>query len=627
MNKMAVENYIKKFIPKNPWILLWMAVLASEVFTLIVTSMLSLLFWGKISSEISMVAVITSLLVSLPVSYIVIYLVHKIRLANTQTLQLIEEIKKRNEVEKYLQESEERNKDIINLLPQSFFEANNEGRITYINQYFSDHFQYTSEDLDQGLNVFDLIVGAKEKNKIRKKLEFIAEGGKSTDNEHIVSKKNGELVPVNIYFSPVFHDYALEGMRGIIIDISDQKKREDDLIRIEKLESIGVLTGGLAHKFNNILSVIQGNISLALLKTKDNTFVSKYLSTAEQASEKAYELARQLHSFSNEGTPVIKLVDISRVIKESASFTYHGSNIDEENLLPKDLWPVYIDERQFITVFNNIFINAGQAMPQGGLVTIRGRNVTLDANNNLQLKPGKYVHISIKDIGIGIPQPHFKKIFDPFFTTKQKGSGLGLSTCFSIINKHKGYITVDSKLGVGTVFHLYLHASDEKIPIHDEILKKGFFIIGKKIMVMEDQEEIRSLTYNMLKELGCEVHLTRNGHETIELYQSAMNEGTPFDIIILDLIIPGSLGGEDTLRVLQAIDPDVNAVVSSGCSYDPVLVDYQHYGFNGVIQKPFNLQKLSTVLYGALRKKRLEKDLKTMSNGYQLNFRNSKFSG
>jgi CheY-like chemotaxis protein len=358
---------------------------------------------------------------------------------------------------------------------------------------------------------------------------------------------------------------------------------------------------------------------------KKNPLVAQYLSTAENASQKAYELARQLHSYSNEGPHRLKLTDISRIIKESASFTYHGSNIIDDNRMPDNLWPVYIDEQQFLSVFNNLFINAAQAMPQGGTVTINAKNVVLDNKNGMQLKPGKYVHVTIKDNGIGIPRAHFKKIFDPFFTTKQKGSGLGLSTCFSVIIKHKGYITVESELGAGTVFHIYLHASDEKLPIQDEVIKEGFFIIGRKILLLDDQEDIRELSYNMLKEIGCEVHLAQNGYEVVEMYQDALNHEKPFDIVILDLVIPGGMGGEETFRVLQAMDPNVNAVISSGCTHDPVLVDYQHYGFSGVIQKPYNLQKLSMVLYNVLRRKSLEQyDFVNLSNGFVSDFKNSK---
>ncbi len=625
MSKVFGEDSLRKMLPANPVHLVWMAVINSEIITLLICAVLSYVMMGKVVTEILLIGAVSSLIVSLIVSWVVVVLVQKIKMKDDRQSELVAEIKKRRTAEKSLGESEKKYKDIINLLPQSFFEADTKGNITFMNQYFCENFQYTHEDFDEGLNFFDLIVGVNQKNVIREKISDMSKGGKFIDNELMIARKNGVMTPVNIYFCHVYQDDDVTGIRGIIIDITDQKKREEDLVRIEKLESIGLLTGGLAHKFNNHLSIIQGNISLALLKLKDNPYISKFLYTAEGASQRAYELARQLHSYSNEGPHILKLTDLSKIIRESVSFTYHGSNIIDDNKVPENLWPVYIDQKQLLTVFNNLFVNAAQAMPQGGTVTINAKNVILDAENGMQLKPGKYVHIAIRDNGIGIPQTHFKKIFDPFFTTKQKGSGLGLSTCFSIINRHKGYVTVESKLGLGTVFHIYLHASDEKLNNQDEVVKEGFFIIGRKVLVLDDQEEIRELSYNMLKEIGCEVSVAKNGYEVIEMYQDAMNHEKPFDIVILDLVIPGGMGGEETFRVLQAMDSNVNAIISSGCSHDPVLVDYKHYGFSGVIQKPYNIQKLSLVLFNVLRKKSLDQyDFVNLSHGFVSDFKNSK---
>jgi CheY-like chemotaxis protein len=257
--------------------------------------------------------------------------------------------------------------------------------------------------------------------------------------------------------------------------------------------------------------------------------------------------------------------------------------------------PVEVDEGQMSQVINNLIINADQAMPNGGSIAIQCQNVVIGPHDALPLKAGKYVHLSIKDQGIGIPREHFLKIFDPYFTTKQKGSGLGLATTYSIIKQHDGYITLESELGAGTVFHLYIPASKGKgraAEVKDDNPLPG----TGKILVMDDDEAVRDVAGAMLRKLGYETASARDGAEAIELYENARNSSRPFDAVIMDLTIPGGMGGREAIKKLLEIAPDAKAIVSSGYSNDPIMAEYAKYGFSGVVCKPYKLKELSETM-------------------------------
>ncbi|MBN1998226.1 response regulator [candidate division KSB1 bacterium] len=379
-----------------------------------------------------------------------------------------------------------------------------------------------------------------------------------------------------------------------IKDLSQQQKREEELIRADKLESIGVLAGGIAHDFNNILTGILSNISLAKSYQNVDAKVLKRLIEAEQASIRAKELTHQLLTFAKGGAPVKRTASIVEILKESARFALRGSNVRCLFYIYKDIWNVEIDPGQISQVIHNLVINANQAMPKGGSIKIRTENVTLNEDSVLPLRAGRYIKIAIQDEGGGIPYSLHKKIFDPYFTTKKTGNGLGLATCFSIIKNHNGYITVESQVQKGSTFHVFLPASDKELKSDFQNDQKLVYGQGR-VLVVDDEQIILDFAKDALNFLGYEAGIARDGQEAIKLFK--LRSEKPFDIVIMDLTIPGGIGGVELNNLFLERHPDIVTIVSSGYSNDPVMANYQKYGFKGVLVKPYSIESLSQVLH------------------------------
>jgi PAS domain S-box-containing protein len=381
-------------------------------------------------------------------------------------------------------------------------------------------------------------------------------------------------------------------------DISVRKKMEEDMARSEKLDSIGVLAGGIAHDFNNLLTAIFGNITLAKMYANRQSDVYKRLEESEKAAERARDLTQQLLTFSKGGAPVKKTIALQELGKESANFVLRGSNVKCEFSFPADLWHVEADEGQISQVLNNIIINANHAMSEGGTVQMYCGNVVVDQSDPLLAK-GKYILISIMDHGTGITKEHLSKIFDPYFTTKKKGSGLGLSTSYSIVRSHGGHITVESFPGIGTTFKIYLPASGEGKPA--DCAGEARFVTGKgRILVMDDEEAVRDVAQGMLETLGYSVTLAKDGTEAIEIYKVAMASGAPFDSVLMDLTIPGGMGGMEAVKRILEIDSEAKAIVCSGYSNDTIMANYNSYGFRAVVPKPYSLKQLGSAISDVL---------------------------
>ena len=381
--------------------------------------------------------------------------------------------------------------------------------------------------------------------------------------------------------------------------IAETIKIEEELFKTRQLESLGILAGGIAHDFNNLLTAIMGNTSLAKMLVNSGEKIYSRLEEIEKASVRARELTQQLLTFSKGGAPIKKVTSIADVIKDSSRFALRGSKSRCELFLSEDLWPVEVDEGQISQVINNLAINADQSMPEGGEIVIRAENVTLRENQVATLKPGRYIRISTTDSGIGIPAEHLNRIFTPYFTTKQKGSGLGLATSYSIINKHNGLMTVESDVGAGTTFHIYLPASEKEIMEKGEKSKKTIGGIGK-ILVMDDEEFIRDTAGVMLTSVGYTVGYADDGAVAIDMYIKAKEKGYPYDAVIMDLTIPGGMGGMEAIKKLLEIAPDAKVIVSSGYANGPIMADYKEYGFRGVIAKPYCISELSNVIQTVL---------------------------
>jgi len=332
---------------------------------------------------------------------------------------------------------------------------------------------------------------------------------------------------------------------------------------------------------------------------KEGDSVCERLVAAEKAVLRAKDLTEQLLTFSKGGAPVKKTASIADLIRDTANFAMRGSNTRHECRISHDLWPVEVDEGQISQVISNLLINANEAMPDGGIIHIRAENMTLSAQHGLPLPDGKYIHVTVKDHGVGISPDLISKIFDPYFTTKHAGSGLGLAISYSIVKNHGGHITVASELGVGTTFHVYLPASEKEVPVKPAV--KAIHPSGRgTILIMDDQKDVREIAGHLLKHLGYEVSTAKDGAEAVDLYRKAQEAGRPFDAIIMDLTIPGGMGGKEAIQKLLEIDPQVKAIVSSGYSTDPIMADFRRFGFSGVVSKPYEVAELSAALLEVL---------------------------
>jgi PAS domain S-box-containing protein len=369
-------------------------------------------------------------------------------------------------------------------------------------------------------------------------------------------------------------------------DITDKLRTEQELQRMEKLESVGLLAGGIAHDFNNFLTGILGSISLAKMGVDPSDEIYGTLEQAERAADRACALTHQLLTFSKGGEPVRKGASIEGLIRDSIAFVLSGSNVKPKILLTDNLYSVKVDTGQMSQVLQNLTLNAVQAMPGGGKIEVSAENVTVSEGDRLSLKSGKYVRITIKDQGIGISQEHLNKIYDPYFTTKQSGSGLGLTTAYSIIKKHDGYMTVESEPGIGATFSIYLPACEKASPAGKDAEEQVLTGTGR-ILVMDDEDLLRDLAGKILGRLGYTVDCARDGTEAVELYRQAYTIGRIYDAVILDLTVPGGMGGKEAIEKLQEIEPSVKAIVCSGYSDDPVMANYWEYGFGGVVAKPY----------------------------------------
>ena len=376
-------------------------------------------------------------------------------------------------------------------------------------------------------------------------------------------------------------------------EISERKKYEEELRKAEKLESIGVLAGGIAHDFNNLLTGILGNLSIARIRAAGSAEVQQSLAKAENACLRARDLTRQLLIFSKGGAPVRKATSIGDVLRESVEFSLQSHSVRCEFDLPDDLPHVDIDEGQIAQVVNNLIVNAEQAMPDGGTLRIGARAVELGPEDALPVRPGRYVRVTVSDTGIGIPEDALPRIFDPFFTTKEKGSGLGLTTAYSILRHHDGVITVDSAPGKGTTFSLYLPVR-EVDPAQEA--KPGAGPGKRRVLVMDDEEMVREVALEFLDHLGYEGDAVASGEEAVAAYRGARDAGRPYAAVLMDLTIPGGMGGKEAVLQLREIDPDVRAVVSSGYSNDPVMADPGRFGFRGVIAKPYRMRELGEAI-------------------------------
>jgi PAS domain S-box-containing protein len=392
-------------------------------------------------------------------------------------------------------------------------------------------------------------------------------------------------------------------IRIALHDITDAKRLENEIIKTKKLEATALLAGGIAHDFNNLLAVIMGNLEVAQEDLRKGLPVADTLQDAQGACLHAAELTRKFLTFSSGGEPLTTPVPVEALVTDAVSLALTGSNVDFESSFPDGLWPVAVDIGQMTQAINNVVTNAREAMLQGGVIRIRAENVdsipeNLEVLNN---REAKFVKVSIRDQGVGIPSEVLTQVFDPYFTSKNlwntKGLGLGLTVTYSILKKHGGAIAIASRPDAGTTVSMYLPAMDRQSNNTQKSPPRKAAVV-KKILVMDDEEMVRNITRRMVESLGYEVETAGNGEEAIERYMDAKRAGLPIDVVILDLTIKGGLGGRETIKRLRELDPDIRAIVASGYSNDPVMANFRKHGFLDALNKPYQLRDLEKSLEG-----------------------------
>jgi PAS domain S-box-containing protein len=500
------------------------------------------------------------------------------------------DITERKRAEEELRENEEKFRVVFEQAPIGIMIYNQTGIIYESNEKFEEIIGAPKEKFLG----FNLIRQLRDK-QMREAVAASLRGEVGYYEGNYRSVTSGKSTNIRAIYQPIFSPEGVVSS-GVTIfeDITELKKAEVERLRFSKLESLATLAGGIAHDFNNILTAILGNVSLAMLE-KNKGLSQKILTDAERACLRAQGLAQQLLTFAKGGAPIKELVSMSNLATEAGSFACTGSRVKCEFSLPNDLWMVAADPGQIGQVFQNLVINAIQAMPTGGAIQVRGENLVMPKGSALPLDPGRYVMISIQDQGLGIPAGFLPRIFDPYFTTKQRGSGLGLATAYSIIQAHRGHIAVESNLGTGTIFQVYLPTAEQTVIKQPKV--DAEVITGEgKILVMDDEEMVLQTLNKMLTHLGYEVCLAKDGSEAIELFTQAQESDQGFDVVILDLTVPGGMGGKEALKNLLKLDPQVKAIVSSGYSEDQVMAEFAQYGFSSVIAKPYRISDLSKVL-------------------------------
>ncbi len=474
------------------------------------------------------------------------------------------------------------------------------GRVTLINRVGEEltgwrHEEGTGRTLKEVFVTIDEGTGAPSHGLAKEVLESGLIFG-PTNHTRLISKDGAERI-ISHSWAPIRDKTSVVvGVVLVFRDITDQQHMLQEALKAEKLESVGILAGGIAHDFNNILTAVMGNLSLAKMEVKPESKVFRTLSEAEKASMRAKNLTQQLLTFSKGGAPIKKTESIPELLTGWSAFALRGSNVKCQFSIQENLWDAEIDEGQIGQVIHNLVINADQAMPDGGTVFVSAENFTPRPGDGLPLTQTKYIKISVTDEGVGVAPEHLPKIFDPYFTTKRGGTGLGLATSYAIIKRHEGHVTVDSLPALGTAFTIYLPASENQAPPRNEL--SDSFQLGKgKVLVMDDEPLIRELTSDMLTNLGYQVCISKDGFEALDLFERCKKEGKPFDAVIMDLTIPGGMGGKEAITKLLSLDPEVKAVVSSGYCNDPIMANFRTYGFAGVLAKPYTASEMSHLLH------------------------------
>ncbi|MBV5305771.1 MAG: PAS domain S-box protein [Desulfobulbaceae bacterium] len=533
-----------------------------------------------------------------------------IKRIQTFTHGLETEVTVRLNAQKALADEKERLAVTLHSIGDAVITTDTEGKVVLINSAAQELTGWTNEEAQgQEVTAIFALIDEKTDSPIPSPVHTVLKTGRPITlvGDTALVARNGAIRSIADSCSPILDwDSNMIGVVIVFRDITHEKRIENELFKVMKLESVGVLAGGIAHDFNNILAAILGNIEVAAFRIagKDEG-TSVLLADAQKAVMRASYLTKQLLTFSKGGNPVKDSASLPAIIQDSADFVLHGSRVGCEYHFPEDLWKAEVDVGQISQVIQNIIINAKHAMPEGGRIIIAGSNISDPASEPLlKSDEGSYVRITIQDSGCGIPQHIIDRIFDPYFTTKETGNGLGLAICHSIIRKHNGYLLVQSEPDQGTTFTIYLpvHSMQDgpsgtmlaRLPSPVKPVKSA------RVMVLDDEMIIREVIRHQLTTLGHQAVLVDNGTEAVRMYETLQAAGTPVDLAIMDLTIPGGMGGREAASILLQKYPNARLIVSSGYSNDPVMANFRAYGFRAAISKPFELTRLQTVIEEAL---------------------------
>ncbi|MFC1669412.1 ATP-binding protein [Spirochaetota bacterium] len=531
-------------------------------------------------------------------------------------------------LERKLFESEQRFRNLLEVVPDIIYQISPDGNFRYISEsirslgydpteligkHFSkiihpDEIDYISrrsvlpnyEGKVTGSELAPKLFDERRTGKrITRYLEvrLIPKGYKKGDDDLIKYARvysSGEVASSGEYISSKEKGVEFLGTIGVIRDISERKRVDEEIKKKQRFESIGILSGGIAHDFNNILAAIIGNISLAQMELGSTSEVSKVLKEAEKAVSRAKDLTDKLLSFSAGSSRVRNAISIDEFLEQTVESYLKAYKIVFNLNIAENLRDVYVDADHLKNVIENFLLNSVEAMRNDGLIEVKAENITFDSKYH-DLAPGNYVKIVIKDNGVGISDEDVSRVFEPYYTTKQNGNGFGLSIAYSIIQKHNGFVSLKSEPGGGTSVFIYLPASDEPVKKSANGKRNGTFRKGR-VLLMDDEPDVLAITKEMLQNSGYYVVITKDGGEAVDIFRKAFKGDNRFDIVILDLTVPGGLGAGDAIKKIREVDPSVKAVVSSGYTNDPVMENFREHGFNGAMEKPYHMDNLLSVL-------------------------------
>ena len=499
--------------------------------------------------------------------------------------------------EQKLKESEERFRELAELLPETIYEMDVDGRLTFVNHRALEQFGYTQADLDRGLYGLEMLL-PEDRQRAAEAIARVMTGQEGELNEYTALRKDRTVFPILIRSTPIIRQGKRIGIRGLIIDITEKKRLEAQFLQAQKMEAMGTLAGGIAHDFNNLMMGIQGRTSLMLMDLRADHPHYEHLVNIQDYVKSAAELTKQLLGFARGGKYQVKPVNLNKLVTESADlFGRTKKEIQIHRKLTEDIRVVEADQAQIRQVLLNLYLNAWQAMPGGGELILQTENISLTENDiesfDAKVKVGGYVKISITDTGSGMDEAIRRRIFDPFFTTKNmgRGTGLGLASAYGIIRSHGGFITVWSEQGKGSSFHIHLPVSDKELL--PEAGRPAEIIEGREtVLLVDDEAMILDVGKKMLERLGYKVLVAHSGKKAIEIY--TLNQKR-IQLVILDLIMP-EMNGRKVFERLKQINPKLKVLLASGYSLEGEAKDVMDKGCDGFIQKPFNMHDISQKL-------------------------------